>query len=392
MAKSSASDASLSTLVTGYRPWLDGVRAVAVLMVVVQHTMGQMPIDLGNSGVGVFFALSGYLITSLLLDGRAADGSVSLAAFYLRRAARLVPALVLVVVVCDALFIIAGDHGPLKGSLAALTYTANYAEILKSDFVLGFGPTWSLAVEEHFYLLWPLFLLWVTRRWGLRTALWSTLAVCVAALVWRAALAAMHAPVDLLALGSLERSDALLYGCAAAIAVRLGWRPRAWMMWAGIGLVAVVTVAFGGEANYPAVVIGTATLSVGAAAVIVCLDYAAAPCVRRLLSVRAVVAVGILSYGIYLWHGPAMRVAADFGHSGRAWRAVVAAVTVLVAGLSHRYLEVPVRARARRRADALARSGLPGGAPIAEIQERIMLKQPTAGVRPDLAPRLDEGR
>src|SRR5215203_5600814 len=81
-------------LVTGYRPWLDGLRAVAVLMVVVQHTIGQMPIDLGFVGVGIFFALSGYLITSLLLDERAARGSVSLRRFYVRGAARLVPALV----------------------------------------------------------------------------------------------------------------------------------------------------------------------------------------------------------------------------------------------------------------------------------------------------------
>src|SRR5829696_4393816 len=88
-------------VVSGYRHWLDGVRAVAVAMVLVQHTMGEMPIDLGFVGVGLFFGLSGYLITSVLLDERTSRGSVSLAGFYLRRAARLIPALVLVVLVCD---------------------------------------------------------------------------------------------------------------------------------------------------------------------------------------------------------------------------------------------------------------------------------------------------
>ena len=84
----------------GYRPWLDGVRALAIALVVVQHVMGRMPVEMGSVGVGVFFALSGYLITSLLLDDRRLHGAVSLSGFYLRRAARLVPALVLVVVVC----------------------------------------------------------------------------------------------------------------------------------------------------------------------------------------------------------------------------------------------------------------------------------------------------
>ena len=362
-------------VVAGYRPWLDGVRAGAIAMVVVQHAWGTMPIDLGNGGVGVFFALSGYLITSLLLDGRARDGSVSLAAFYLRRAGRLVPALVLVLVVCDILFVIAGDHAPLKGSVAALTYTANYTEILDSDFVVGFGPTWSLAVEEHFYLLWPLCLLGVTRRWGLRTALWATLAVCAGALVWRTALATIHAPEDMLALGSLERADALLYGCAAAIAVRLGWRPRAWMVWPGLAFVAFAVVAFGGTAGYPALVIGTAILAVGAAAVVVCLDYAPVPWMRRLLSVRAVLTIGILSYGIYLWHGPAMRVAADFGYEGRTWRAVVAILVVAVAAVSYHFLEVPARSQARRWADRLAKNrGTGADVPIAEIQDRVVLE------------------
>jgi len=74
--------------VSGYRPWLDGLRALAVLMVVVGHAVGDIPFGLGNCGVSLFFALSGYLITCLLLDERIATGSVSLRAFYLRRAGR----------------------------------------------------------------------------------------------------------------------------------------------------------------------------------------------------------------------------------------------------------------------------------------------------------------
>jgi peptidoglycan/LPS O-acetylase OafA/YrhL len=336
---------------------------VAVAMVVVQHTMGQMPIDLGFVGVGLFFGLSGYLITSLLLDERAVRGSVSLSSFYLRRAARLFPALVIVVVVCNTLFLIESDFGPLKGSLSALTYTANYSQVLDGDFVPGYGPTWSLAVEEHFYLLWPLLLLGFTGRYGLRAALVATLAICLAAFLWRSGLAVLHAPHALLGIGSVERADALLYGCAAAIALRLGWRPRQWIVWAGIGLVAVMPLVLNQE-TYAVLVIGNAALGIAAAALVVGLDYAAPRWLQRCLSVPVVVTVGILSYGIYLWHGPLMRLAGDLGFAGRDWRAVAVLVSVLAAGVSYRYAEAPIRAWARRRSERPALHPQPVPLPV----------------------------
>lgn len=346
----------VAPVASGYRPWLDGVRAVAVLMVVTQHTLGQVSADLGFVGVGLFFALSGYLITSLLLDERAVKGTVSLSRFYLRRAARLLPALVVVLVVCDAFFVFQNDHGPIKGSLAALSYTANYAMVIRGDFVAAYGPTWSLAVEEHFYILWPLVLLGISRRYGLRVALKATLAVCFAALLWRGFLAVLHAPYTLLGVGSLERADALLYGCAAAIAVRLGWRPHPWIVWVGIGVVGTLPFVFNHE-SYAVLVFGNALLAVAATAVVVGLDYAAAGWLRRCLSGRALVMIGIVSYGIYLWHGPLMRIAANFGYSGREWRAIAVLVSVVAAGLSYRYIEVPIRSWARRRSEASFRRG-----------------------------------
>jgi peptidoglycan/LPS O-acetylase OafA/YrhL len=309
----------------------------------------------------MFFALSGYLITSLLLDERALRGAVSLSRFYLRRAARLFPALLLVVLVCNVIFLIQGDYAPLEGSPAALTYTANYALVAQSDLVQAYGPTWTLAVEEHFYLLWPLVLLGVTNRYGLRTALRATLAICVAALLWRAVLAAAHAPISLLQIGSFERADALLYGCAAAIALRLGWRPRAWMVWAGLAVVALPTFAFN-EDTYTTAVFESAAIAIGAAAVVVGLDYAAPAALRRCLSVRPIVYVGVLSYSIYLWHGPLMRVVKNMGYSSVGWRAVAALVSVLVAAASYRYLEKPVRTWARRRSDGRAAPDLAAAA------------------------------
>jgi peptidoglycan/LPS O-acetylase OafA/YrhL len=349
------------TLVAGYRPWLDGLRGVAVLMVVAQHTLGAMPLDLGYVGVGLFFGLSGYLITSLLLDDRADRGQVCFSGFYLRRAARLVPALVLVLVVCDALFLIQDDPAPLMGSVVAVSYTANYAQVIAGQLVPGYGPTWSLAVEEHFYIVWPLVLAGIIGHRGLTAALRLSLAACLASLFWRIALAAMHAPLALLSVGSLERADALLYGCAAAIALRLGWRPSTWMLWLGLAVVAASPFLFRTE-SYAVLVLGSAVIGIASAAVVVGMDYAAPRWVRHSMSLRPVVVVGVLSYGIYLWHGPLMRIVENFAETGRAWRLLAAILAVPIAALSHRFLEKPLRARARRWSRGTGRSGAEPGA------------------------------
>ena len=369
----------VAPLAAGYRPWLDGLRAGAVLLVIVQHTLGAMRINLGFVGVGLFFGLSGYLITSLLLDERARRGSVSLRGFYLRRAARLVPALLLVLVVCDVVFLLQGDLVPLRGSVVAATYTTNYVQVLDGDFVQAYGPTWSLAVEEHFYIVWPLVLLNVVGRWGLRPALRLTLAVCVASLAWRVLLAALDAPNTLLAVGSLERADALLYGCAAAIALRLGWRPASWVLWLGIAGIGVSTVLFNRETTL-ILVVSSAVVGLAAAGVVVGMDYTAPPWLRWCLSIRPVVAVGVLSYGLYLWHGPLMRIVQNFAEPGRDWRLVAAAGAFPIAALSHRYLEAPVRAWARRRAGA-AVTGRPDRETAEVVPEAILSKPPAPADR-----------
>jgi peptidoglycan/LPS O-acetylase OafA/YrhL len=341
----------IAGVVTGYRPWLDGVRGVAVLMVVVEHASNGLPVDLGFVGVGLFFALSGYLITSLLLDEREVHGGVSLSRFYLRRAARLLPALVLVVLTCDVLFVAFDDTAPVRGSVFALTYFANYVQVLRPQSMPGFGPTWTLAVEEHFYIVWPLAMLFVLTRYRMRTVLLFTLVACVAALGWRAILAAESIRLSLLETGSFERADALLYGCAAAIAVRIGWRPSKWML--AVAIVGVIAVTDVSE-TYSTAVFGHALLAIAAAVTVVALDYAPITWIRRLLSTRAIVTVGVLSYGIYLWHGPLMRLANDAGLRGQAWAAVAGFVAVGAAALSHRYVEAPIRAWARRRGTVAA--------------------------------------
>jgi len=232
--------------------------------------------------------------------------------------------------------------------------------------VRGYGPTWSLAVEEHFYLLWPLGLLWIVRRHGLHAALKATLAICVTALCWRMSLAGLHVRHSLLALGSFERADSLLYGCAAAIAVRLGWRPGRWVALSGVAAVACMPAALSRD-DYAVLVFGNAALAIGGAALVVGLDYADVPWLRRGLSLPWLVTIGVFSYAIYLWHGPLMRVAFDFGHEGRNWRAAMVVVSFLVAALSQRFVEAPIRAWARSRGgagQALPVGAAPEAAPI----------------------------
>jgi peptidoglycan/LPS O-acetylase OafA/YrhL len=139
----------------GYRPALDGIRAVAVLLVVVDHVWSHPPAALGPTGVTIFFALSGYLITGILAAELDRSGRIDFARFYLRRAARLLPALLLVVLVCDLLFAAAGALHPVIASVAVLFYAGNYAALWIGQFLPGYGHTWSLAIEEHFYVLCP---------------------------------------------------------------------------------------------------------------------------------------------------------------------------------------------------------------------------------------------
>jgi peptidoglycan/LPS O-acetylase OafA/YrhL len=250
------------------------------------------------------------------------------------------------------LFLLQGDFQPVKGSLFALTYTANYALVLHPGSVEGFGPTWSLAVEEHFYVLWPLALLVVTRRWGLRGALRATVAVCGLALLWRGVLVLADVNSELVAIGSLERADAMLWGCAAALALRLGWRPPVGTAWAGLAIVVCLPLYFAHYGN-TALVFGNAVLAVAGTALVVGLDYSAPGLLQRVLSLRPLVTVGVLSYGVYLWHGPLMRVAANAGFEGRGWRAVVGVGAVGFAAASYHWLEAPVRAWVRGRTSDL---------------------------------------
>lgn len=155
------------------------------MLVVVSHTNFPLMKYGGIAGVTLFFVLSGYLITSILLKERERQGQIHLGRFYLRRALRLLPALVVAVAGCAALAIAAGAPGDtvLTGGLAALFYVGNLAQLL--DFEMGaFSATWSLAMEEQYYLLWPIVLM-LALKGGRRLVIALALALTMVSLIAR---------------------------------------------------------------------------------------------------------------------------------------------------------------------------------------------------------------
>lgn len=364
-----------------YRPWLDGVRAVAIALVVLEHArIAQLAnIPLGSAGVGIFFALSGYLITGLLLDEIERTRDIALRRFYLRRFARLMPALVAMVLVCNCFFLGTGTYGELKSSILALTYLTNYGTVFVGHHIPGYGYTWTLAVEEHFYLAWPVLLLALWRRYSPVGVLKATLSICVGVLLWRTLLSVLLTDERILYVGSIERADALLYGCAGAMAIRLGWRPPKILFYIGLILIAAYTLTI-----VPGVAVQSALLAIGSTFVLVSLDTYATRA-RQVLGFKAMAWIGVMSYGIYLWHGPMFNIARRFGFVSWDAKIIVTLLSVAVAYGSYRYLETPIRNFVRRREESrrLAFGTVPPAVPVASLSVDAASSPPLQAPNPE---------
>jgi peptidoglycan/LPS O-acetylase OafA/YrhL len=286
---------------------LDGLRALAVIAVLASHTLNRA--EGGFLGVDVFFVLSGYLITSLLIREHDISGRIDYAAFYRRRAARLVPAYLLMLAVTVPLM-----AGPLRdaasmGVPAAVAssafYLANWAQAADVDHLGPLMHTWSLSVEEQFYLLWPACFVLLTRRTR-RPARWVAGATVVA-VVARAVGWAVH-PGTWPYFTSVTHGDGLLIG--ALVAMFLARRDRcaadrftgtlAWAAAAMIGAEMLVMTIDGG----PTYFWGLTLAALASAALVRHLVAAPDGAMARLLSPAPLVAVGRVSYGLYLYHLP----------------------------------------------------------------------------------------
>ncbi|MEU6172635.1 acyltransferase family protein [Streptantibioticus parmotrematis] len=341
---------------------LDGLRAVAVVSVVTYHVHASW-LPGGFLGVDLFFVISGYLITSLLTAERARTGRFRLGAFWIRRARRLLPAMwaVLTLAACTATLAGGDTYAGLRGNvMAALTYSSNWWQIAQHDaYFTGVGGKpvlqhlWSLAVEEQFYVLWPL-LLWcvmaLLRRRRDQAAV--TLALAAASFT---AMALMYTPdtdTSRVYYGTDTHGGGLLLGAAAALVLPLGRATalrgqrdlRALDALGGGGLLALAIAAWLLDGTGAAVYQGGLALSC-LAAVAVTVAAAGPGRFARVLSARPLVWVGRRSYGIYLWHWPIIAcltgVAPEFAASF-AGRVTMLGLTAVFAVTSYRVLEEPL--------------------------------------------------
>ncbi|SHN48043.1 acyltransferase family protein [Cryptosporangium aurantiacum] len=346
-----------------HRPALDGLRAVAVVVVLLFHG-GVSWLPGGWLGVDAFFVLSGYLITTLLLAEHERTGSIRLGAFWARRARRLLPALLTVVatVLGCARWLVPPEELAALGpdALAALGYVANWRMLDRGDgyAVLTSAPsplqhTWSLALEEQFYLLWPLLVVGALALWSARALLVGTL---VAAAASAGAMALLYVPDAEPArayYGSDTRAFGLLAGCALALvlsarryrpghAARRRWSPAV-LAAAGVLAAALLLLDDVGPALYRG---GLLLVVLAVAAVISDAEREPDGLTARLLSVPPLPRIGRVSYELYLWHWPVF-LALDSqrtGLDGLMLLVARCAATIVLAELTFHFLSRPIRA------------------------------------------------
>ena len=362
---------------------LDGVRAIAVALVLADH--GGVPgMSGGFLGVDVFFVLSGFLITSLLLDEVGRTGRIGLKSFWIRRARRLLPALivmVLAVVTARELFAAEATANLRDEAVAALFWMSNWLFVAQHTdyFSQGAPPsplqhTWSLAVEEQYYLLWPLMVTAVVaglaalayRRGtpltprALRTAVFVLACAGVLASAAASITLAADASLNRVYFGTDTRVQALLVGAAAAALVVRDWRGLAagvtvlrsrWTRWTArllpaLGLVVLVLAAHGATGSAEEFRHGL-LIVVAVAAVLVIAPVALdqdGP-VARLLSAGPLVGLGAISYGVYLWHWPIFLLVNGERTGVTGWQlfALRCAATLAVAAVSWWLIEQPIR-------------------------------------------------
>jgi peptidoglycan/LPS O-acetylase OafA/YrhL len=352
-----------------YRAGLDGLRALAVTGVFLYHAnVSWMPG--GFLGVDLFFVLSGYLITSLLLHEFAARGTIDLVAFWGRRARRLFPAVAVVILfaLLATLTIARDDLGRTRAdALSALVYLTNWHEIIAShSYFNQFGrPSllqhlWSLAVEEQFYLFWPLLLILGLRRLHPRTviALTALLAVASCTLMW--VLYNPNGDPSAVYYGTETRAFTLLIGALLAFAwpsaqtALRRWKHSTTAVDAiGVAALLGVLALFVRLQDFdPWLYRGGFLLMAVVGAVLVAAASEPDTQLGRVLGWSPLRWLGARSYGIYLWHWPIMQLTRpqiDVSLHGAPLILLQGAATLAAAALSYRYVEMPVRSGVAQR-------------------------------------------
>lgn len=323
---------------------LDGLRALAIVMVMGYHA-SRDAVPAGFWGVTLFFVLSGYLITRLLCSEVDRKGRIRVRSFYWKRGLRLMPALVVVVIAALAL------GTSWRSVIPALGYYANYARIAGVDLQL-MTHTWSLAVEEHFYLLWPLAVAVIPAKSRVKTiglllgaaVVWRVVAIYVTSPGW------VYNATD-------TNAAALLAGCFLAVIGPRNWR------FTGLALPVLIGVVFLPVFGHEGPLFMWGGL-VAAALAVVAVQHATSGPVY--LEWKVVAWLGKISYGLYLWHYVLFR--------GGLHLALAVVLTVVAAAASWYLVEEPIRRwrvrleqRRRESDDAGTRSGIDPETPVQSL-------------------------
>ena len=321
----------------------------------------------GAFSMEMFFALSGFLITTLLLEERDRTGVISLRAFYRRRAHRLLPALFTVL----AAYLVVMSASPAKAleQVTVVFFYVTNVVMASGSHLMGvdrsgpfwsaLSPFWSLALEEQFYLLWPLVLLLLLRR-GVRESRIAVALAClfVALAAYRAGLGLAGASWSRLYFGPDTHADGLVLGCLLALLCRRGLRVPQFAGWLGLG---ALLVAFVLTPELPqatgAIAYGLGPMSIAG---VLLVGAALEPgLLSRCFSLRPVVWLGVISYSLYLWH--------MFVFSLFDWQNPLVAlpVTLVIATVSYYKIEKPLRTAYRNRRPAPVATD---PAPVVEVQ------------------------
>lgn len=329
-----------------YIPGLDGLRAVAVMFVMMVHSVPDFAPG-GGVGVDIFFTLSGYLITSILIREFNEKGKLLLFRFYMRRVLRLAPALLLLVF---AYLVLAQYFLPqpqtilarLMTAAAAISYTMNWVRAF--DYGSGglLGHTWSLSVEEQFYLVWPLILVALMRNVSPKVAALCTIAMAASSLIWRLYLDSQGATFARTYHGFDTRLDSILIGCSVAFMekfsainkdsgrlISMGWL----IPFLAIGCVVFLPSRLGEIGEFASTIVALST------AAIIWAILKESQIISVVLSVGVFCVIGRISYGLYLWHYPIFSLLHLNGYSPAQTLMIGSVLSAAAASTSYIFIE-----------------------------------------------------
>ena len=339
----------------GYVPKLDGLRGIAILLVMAHHT--EIPfLHGGFIGVDIFFVLSGFLISALLIQEFDTFQSIRLKNFYVRRLLRLVPALIaMLLMFCLLSFIFLSKDMAYRNfinSMISLFYMTNWAEAFSIHPPSFLAHTWSLSIEEQFYIIWPivLFALLKIAKYRYHIAIFAS-TVAALSWIWRIFLCASGTELGRMFYGLDTRIDALAIGCALGIAIAselISDRVKA-MLSKSLVVIAPLSVVtlFGLAAfsnGYAPIMFYIGFTAVEILTVFLILDIFLNPksIIGKALSIPWLVWIGTISYGLYLWHFPIYQAMIQLGYSKIFVLTIGSSIALIVSTISYYGLESPI--------------------------------------------------